>query len=214
MKLDWANLLAGFFLGVGASAIVALAFEYASGPKLRITRDHGARARAGSIEYYHVVVRNPPTSWPLPSRRPAWACRATLNVCDSHGQSVTGSPVLARWSSQPEPITSFSVGAQVVMAADLAKMIAGRQVDVHCHFDERLVIAIKEEGDDDVFLFTNESYAHVGGRNPAWRLAKGEYRVSVSAYYEQGSEHSDFKLVNAGPRRSDVSIEPWVSPAT
>ena len=157
MKLDWANLIAGFILGVGASAIAALAFEWLSGPKIRITLDYASRALLERVEYLHVVVRNPPTRPPLPSRRPASSCRATLNVSDAQGQAVTAEPILARWASQPAPTSSFVVGSQLIQAADLAKMIAGRTVDVHCHSDERLTLAIKEEGDPDLYLFTNEA---------------------------------------------------------
>lgn len=209
MKLDWANLIAGFILGVGASAIAALAFEWLSGPRIRITPDYGGRALLSTVEYFHVVVRNPSTRPPLPSRRPAWSCRATLNVSDAHGQAVTSEPILARWASQPAPTSSFVVGTQLIQAADLAKMIAGRTADVHCHSDERLTIALKEEGDANLYLFTNESYKYEKGKNPAWGLPVGDFRLTVSIYYESGMEQQTFKLINGGSKRSDVRIEPW-----
>ncbi len=87
-------------------------------------------------------------------------------------------------------------------------MIAGRSVDVHSHCDERLTVALKEEGDPDLYLFTNESYAHEKAKNPAWRLPVGQYQLTVSLFYESGMEQRGFRLANLGAARSDVKIEP------
>ena len=122
---------------------------------------------------------------------------------------MTAQPILARWASQPAPTSSFVVGSQLIQAADLAKMIAGRTVDVHCHSDERLTLAIKEEGDPDLYLFTNESYKYEKGKNPSWRLPVGQFKLTVSVYYEGGMQQQNFRLINSGPKRSDVRLEPW-----
>jgi hypothetical protein len=109
------ELFAGFLLGIVASGIAALVFDRATSPKLEIVVDSGPRALGDlpdgtKLEYHHVVVRNARTSWPLPGRRPAWACQASIAVFKWTGEPLTVVPIRARWASQPMPVSSFVVG--------------------------------------------------------------------------------------------------------
>jgi hypothetical protein len=208
------ELFLGFLLGIVASAIAALLFDHATGPRLEIVCNRGTRA-IGDVpdgtrqEFHHVVVRNTPAGRMLPSRRPAWACQATISAFKWTGEPLTVVPVLARWSSQPEPISTFFVVNQMVQAADLAKMIAGRRIDIYSHKEERLVVAIKHQGSEALHLFSNESYQFEHGRNPAWRLDAGTYRFRVTIHYERGTVHQDFEVGNTGTGLDDVKIRPW-----
>jgi hypothetical protein len=71
-------------------------------------------------------------------------------------------------------------------------------MDVHNHEDEALAVAVKLEGEDDCFLFTNESYLFPRWSNPEWRLGAGKHRLRVTVTYESGRAQMDFWLNNGG----------------
>jgi hypothetical protein len=208
------ELFAGFLLGIVASGIAALVFDRATSPKLEIVVDSGPRALGDlpdgtKLEYHHVVVRNARTRWPLPGRRPAWACQASITVFKWTGEPLTVVPIRARWASQPMPVSSFVVGDRVVLAPDMAKIIAGRRVDIYTHQDERLNVALKHQGQSGIHLFTNESLEFERGCNPAWKVEPGTYRLRVTLYYERGEVHADFEFANTGANLEDVKIQSW-----
>ncbi len=207
------ELLTAFVAGVISSTVAAIFFDRATRAKLEVVCDDGPRAQATlpdrtSQEFHHVVVRNVPWTWLRIGRRPAWACQATVDVLRWTGEPLIEG-IRARWSSQPEPISSFVVGDRVVAAVDMAKMIAGRRLDVYGHQPERLVVAIKHAGSPHIHLFSNESYQFEHSRNPDWRLDSGSYRLRVTIHYERGTVHQQFSLRNTGTSLDDVRIEPW-----
>lgn len=118
-------------------------------------------------------------------------------------------PIRARWASQPMPVSSFVMGDRIIPVADMAKMVAGRRIDVYTHQDERLTLAIKHAGDSRLHLFTNESLQYERGCNPEWRLDQGTYRLRVTVYYERGDLHADFEVANTGTGLDDVTVKPW-----
>ena len=208
------EILIGFLLGIMASAFAAITFEYAVRPQLKTVNDDSGRAQGQMPdnpphEFYHLKVRNLPAKWPLLGRRPAWSCKANLEVFDSDGRPLLASPILARWTSQPEPIFPISNSGQVVHIPDVAKMIAARKVDIHNHEDQPLSVVVKFEGSPDCHLFSNESYLFPRGQNPEWRLGIGTYRLRVTVYYERGRSQDDFELANSGPSCDDIRIRPW-----
>jgi hypothetical protein len=201
----------GFLLGIAASAIAALVYEYGTRPKLKTVLDDSGRAQGQAPgnpphEFYHLSVRNLPPMWPLPGRRPGWACRATLEVFNQDGSRAIPDAVPARWTSQPEPLLPAITGGQVGNLLDPARLVTARRVDVHEHEAQPLAIAVKFEGADDLHVFTNESYVFPRWQNPAWRLPRGTYRLLVTVYYERGRRQDVFELNNAGPRRDDVTV--------
>lgn len=145
--------------------------------------------------------------WPLPGRRPAWACQATLEVLADDGVTQVLPPIPARWTSQPEPILTVGVGQGIVQIPDVARMLAGRRIDIHNHEDQVMSIGVKFEGAPEFHLFTNESYVFPRWQNPAWSLARGRHRLRVSVFYERERTQRDFWLHNNGGRREDVRIE-------
>jgi hypothetical protein len=208
------ELFAGFILGIFASAIAALIFDRAASPKLEIVIDPGPRAfgelpDGTKLEHHHVVVRNARTMRLLPGRHPAWACQANLTVFKWTGEPLTVVPIRARWASQSMPVSSFVSGDRVIVAADMAKMIAGRRIDIYTHQDERLNVALKHQGQSAIHLFTNESLQFERGCNPAWKLETGTYRLRVTVFYERGEIHEDFEFANTGTGLDDVKLRPW-----
>lgn len=208
------DLLIGFALGIVASAIAAICIEYGARPLLAIVADDSGRA-LGQLpgqprhEFYHVKVRNLPARRPLPGRRPAWSCKSNLEVFAADGRPLLSAPIRARWTSQPEPVFPIADQGRIVNIPDIAKMIAGRNVDVHNHDDQQLSIAVKFEGEAALHLFTNESYVFPRWQNPGWRLEIGNYRLRVTAYYERGRAVTDLELANVGTSLDDVQLRPW-----
>ncbi|MEM4379496.1 MAG: hypothetical protein QXL01_02265 [Thermoplasmatales archaeon] len=205
------ELLTGFFLGIFASAIAAILIDYSTRPFLALGLDdsppvQGQSPGSPAHAFYHLKVKNMPAKWPLSGRRPAWSCQATIEVLSEDGRHSLFGPIPARWVSQPEPIVSFISAGNVIHFPDVAKMIAGRKIDIHSHEDQKIVIAVKFEGETDCFLFTNESYAFPRWSNPQWKLGQGRYRLRVTIYYERGRAYSDFLIENVGSTRGDLKI--------
>ncbi len=206
------EILAGFLLGIFASAVAAIVLDHAARPLLVILEHYGARAQGQNPgnpphEFFHVRVQNLPAKRPVTGRRPAWACQATLEVLTDDGGARRIDPIPARWISQPEPIITIGVGGTVAQIPDVARMLAGRRIDIHNHEDQVLSIALKFEGEADCQLFTNESYTFPRWQNPAWALPPGRHRLRVTVYYERGRAQRDFWLHNDGVTRDDLRVE-------
>jgi len=116
-------------------------------------------------------------------------------------------PIPARWISQPEPIISIGIAGALTQILDVARMLAGRRIDIYNHEDQVLSLALKFEGQPNCHLFTNESYAFPMWQNPGWALPLGQHRLRVTVYYEGGRAARDFWLHNEGLTRDDVRIE-------
>ena len=139
------GLIGGFLLGILASGIAWLITEYAAGPLLDIVADPN-RAQGQSPgnpphEFYHVRIRNLPARWPLPARRPAWACTARIDVFRQDGSRAITDGIVARWTSQPEPLLPVVSQGQVGNVLDPARLAQARRADVHGHLDERVSVA-------------------------------------------------------------------------
>lgn len=203
----------GFLLGILASGIATLVYEYSTRPLLQVLIDDSPRAQGekpdrAPYEFYHLKVRNVPPKWPLLGRKPAWACKATIEVFDLNGKRVIPDPIIARWPSQPEPLLPAVNAGQVTNLRDPTRIVAAQMIDVHTHEDQQLNAAIKYEGSQDCHLFSNESYFYPKWQNPAWMLGAGTYRLRVTLYYER-RRTEDFRLLNTGDTRDDLSIELW-----
>lgn len=163
-------------------------------------------------EFYHLKVGNLPHKCPFLGRRPAWSCKANVEVFNSDGSLAIQNPIPARWTSQPEPTLPSIADGKHVNLLDVAKIIAGRKEDVHQHEDQQISIAIKFEGENECYIFSNESYAYAAWKNPAWRLETGTYRLRVTVFYERGNSRDDFELCNLGPSRNDMHLRLYAKP--
>jgi hypothetical protein len=201
--------LLSFALGILASGIAALLYDYVTRPLLRVVIDESGRVRSqaqGLHEFHHLVVRNQPAPWPFPGRKPAWSAEAHIEVLNTDGTPVIQGPVYARWTSQPEPLIPAVAGTTAVNLIDPAKLITGRKVDVHSHQDQQISLLIKFQGEDQCHIFSNESYPYPRWQNPTWQIPLGTFRVRVTVFYERGLETREFHLVNGGPFLEDVRL--------
>jgi hypothetical protein len=208
------GLVGGFVLGILGSTIAWVISEYLARPSLDITVDQ-SRAQgqrpggAPPHEFYHVRVRNLPASWPVPGRRPAWACTARIEVFREDGSRAVEGEIVGRWTSQPEPLLPVVAGDQVSNVLDPARVMQAQMVNVHAHADQAMSVLVKFEGEPDCHVFTNESYVFPRWQHPGWRLPPGRYRLRVTVHYESGQAQRCFELRNGGPSRDDVRLAPW-----
>ncbi len=209
IEMDW-NLTIGFFLGIVASGIAAIIYEWATSPRIEISLDErplamGQRPDRPPHAFYHLRIRNHPTKLPLSSRKPAWSSKATIEVLNPDGTRAIADPIYARWPSQPEPLIPAVAGNQPVNLVDFARLMNARKVDIHAHEDEYIALALKFEGQPECYIFSNESYLH-DWCNPAWRLNKGVYRILVTVFYEGGPIRREFALSNLHTARNSLEI--------
>lgn len=205
------EIFVAFILGLLASLIAALFYEYGSRPCLKVLLDTqrftGQASNQPPHEFYHLIVRNIPSRWPIPTRKPAWSCKATLELFDLNGRRVIPDAIVVRWPSQPEPLLPAVFGTQIANLIDPARLITAQKIDIHQHEDQRFDVALKYDGDTYCHIFSNESYYYPRWEKPEWKLDEGEYKLTVSVYYERGREVSNFKLLNSGNKRNGIKIE-------
>jgi hypothetical protein len=201
-----------FIFGILASWIAAIIYERTTRPKLALGLDKGPRA-LGKIEekapheFYHVRVKNRPVRWPLPGRKPAWSCKAKIEVFNLDGTRAIKEAIQGRWTSQPEPLVPAVSNDQTVNIVDFARLMLARKMDVHCHEEEQLSIALKYEGQNECYIFSNESYLYSAWMNPDWRLDKGTYRIRITVFYERGIAQKDFLLENSDSTRDGLRLK-------
>jgi hypothetical protein len=207
------EILIGFTLGIFASVIAALYYEYGSRPCLKVILDDerftGQAQGQPPHAFYHLKVRNIPPCWPIPGRKPAWSCKVTLEVFDLNDQRVISDIIIGRWPSQPEPLLPTVIGTQLSNLIDPARLITAQKIDIHQHEDQRFAVALKYDGETCCHIFSNESYFHQRWQRPDWRIEEGEFRLSITVYYERGREVSDFRLINQGNSRDGIRFEMW-----
>jgi hypothetical protein len=117
--------------------------------------------------------------------------------------------IVARWTSQPEPLLPVVAQGQPGNVLDPARLIQARRMDVHGHHEELIAVSVKFEGEAHCHIFTNESYLFPKWQNPQWCLPVGRHRLRITVLYERGSAQIDFALINAGSSRNDVRLAPW-----
>jgi hypothetical protein len=207
------EVLIGFVLGISGSLAAAFGWEWLTRPNLLVQVDTSGRAQGQSPgqaphEFYNLVVRNRPTISFLRLQRPAWSCRATVEVVADDAGSGRIGPIGARWTSHPEPLAVVGTATGVVAVPDVVRILAAQRVDIHGQEDQEMSVAVKHEGKDGCYLFTNESYGFADWSRPEWRIGIGRHRLRVRLRYEKGVIESHFWLYNRGKGRNDVTLEP------
>jgi hypothetical protein len=129
------NMILGFVLGMFSSGIVVILYEYITQPdlimKLDTKRTQGFHPNNNKpFEFYHVIVLNKPPYFIMPSRKPAWACQARIDVFDNKNTLII-KEVQARWTSQPDPLLPAVAGNSVANLIDPTRIVQARKVDVH-----------------------------------------------------------------------------------
>jgi len=185
-------------------AIVALAvpFVIESLKRPRIEMKAERWVPQGPVQWtfavVHVRVR------PLPRlirsvlvRESAAGCTATVEF-RQNGELVMPE-VPARWSSRPEPVR-----LEIRQSANVTQLVGvyvpenvpqTKTLDLAPGRWEEVAVAILRD-DGEAFAFGAESYAHNEWRNPAWKLDRGVYVVTVRVEASGLSASGQFRLDN------------------
>ncbi len=204
------DLIIAFCVGALSSSTVALLYERSTQPKLDIIPDYNDRSQ-GQItgnpphEFYHVVVINKPKSRFVQIRKPAWSTSAMISIIDKQGNKFI-KDAQARWTSQPEPHIPFLFQNQIINIIDPARIVHSNKVDVHSHTDQHLPIILKYEGEDECYVFNNESYRHNMWKKPERVIQKGSYTIELRLNYEGVPTTFYIGLENQGNSRNDVKL--------
>jgi hypothetical protein len=148
-------------------------------------------------------------------RQTAWGCEVVLEVLFANDNTKRALPdkIIARWSSTSEPtVTLFgggSINGQPIPRAvyDKSKLPYGRRFDLHGNMQEKIDLIIKNSGEQECYILSNESYQFPYLNNPKWKLDKGNYLVTVQAQSGRIKKQKTFKISNDGIKLEDVIIE-------
>jgi len=200
-------------------ALFSLAAKWQEKPQLLVKLDSDPQARysegaddEGPFRFVHVVVQNPPIPRVfkfLTSRQPARRVRLKLQyfaVGGTHPKFTFD----ARWSENLAPLRTLRVNGEERVEFDSYRIHTGRYLDIASgEHSEPVAVALKQEGDDNCFGYTNETYeGGVARRRSEWRLPLGNYKIVATAVAgDVQSEPAEFILHNDGPSLTDLWID-------
>jgi hypothetical protein len=109
-----------------------------------------------------------------------------------------------RWAGSVEPLPIPVVtpqGAPQYQMLDLARLTLESRIDVYPGETEALDIVARFDNDDECYGWNNEVYfCQPLWRNPAWRLARGQYLVKVVIMSSGQTCIDYFRIINEGSR--------------
>ncbi len=194
-------------VGALASLIVTKYYEIATSPFLEVSGIDDSypptrRSLDGPIhKFIEVKVRQKKAYPPFHSRTPAWATVAKLSVHEPDGSRAIQEEITARWSGSPQPYQTQLIQkngiSTPVQVPESSLLSLGERFDVHAFREEKLGIALKYEGYDECWIFSNESYLH-NWENPRWRLPIGDYYIRLELYYRGKPTTQWLHLANKG----------------
>jgi hypothetical protein len=149
-----------------------------------------------------VDVSNKARQWTLLA--PALRCRATITFYSLDGHNVFGRSMIGRWANLPAPSTT-SVRVQdgmVLNFLDIDQFNRQSFIDIYPADKEPLDIAVRIDGDEECYAWSNEAYVAALGRNQNWRLSQGVYLVKVMISVSGKPDVFYFRLHNKGERNT------------
>jgi hypothetical protein len=212
-SLPLVSFLLSALVGALTSLLVSWYFDQATSPQLEIRADDtprqtGQHPGSPRHQFLQIKVNQTKGSWPFRSRRAALNCRGVIDVFRQDGTRAIAERITARWSGSLQPYRTQVVDQQITQIPDTSLLPLGQRFDVHSYSDEQVGIAVKFEGADDCWIFSNESYLFPRWQNPSWRLPRGEYLLRFGCYYEAKHPSTQwFSLRNEGPGFDTWSIE-------
>lgn len=209
--------LFGVILGGLVTLFVAASVEKMRMPSLRLlpapdsTVDYPPDRPAKRARWVTVDLQNEPLprwAWWM-QRSSAVRCHGTVQFRYTDGKAVFDSPMPIRWARSPEPLPMrLIVGQCQLPILDDNLLAAESTVDVYPGESERLAVAACFDDDVDCYGWCNESYLEEPKwRSARWRLAPGEYTVTISVTSSGQKCEATFRLVN-GPKPQDIRLEP------
>ncbi len=210
--MEWLSLIA-FVITLIALAIslFALWAKWEEKPRLHIRLNDNYWVDDGGMRLVHLYVSNPsvhPLVGKLTYRQTAQKTLLQLEYSDYDGIKPKFS-FEGRWSSNPAPRQFRLVNGERHEIFDPWLVQRGRFLDIVSDSKpEPVAIAVKFEGEEDCYGFTNESYEPNHLRDAKRKLPKGKYIVTATAISgEVSSEPVQFLLHNDGTSHSDLWLD-------
>lgn len=207
----------------GVAIVIVFAIELIKRPRIEIDARPWAPKQPVPWTFAVVHVRNKPLPHVLRSlfvRQMAAGATVTLDFKKDGARVMPQIP--GRWSSRPEPLRletggpgslAAALSAQSASAAHSSTAVSPMSAPTTVkwtfepslvpqtlaqdlapgHWEEVAVAILLQTG--PAFGWGAESYAH-GGQNPAWKLDRGEYEVTVRVDSSGISKERTFRLDN------------------
>lgn len=218
------SLLLGALLGFLGSLLAALYYDRATQPYLEVVPDTDPPVTGNQphVNFQHqfleIKVRQRKGLPGFPIRRPAWRCRVTFDVFRDNGTRPIRDRITARWSGSLEPYrTQLTSSNTLVQIPESSMLPLGQSFDVHGTGEEKIGVALKYEGYDHCWIFSNESYQQaIPWEKPEWKLDVGRYYIRAITHYESTlGEHERtwwLLLRNDGKKFSEWGISMVAAP--
>jgi len=185
------ELLLGALLGLVGSLAAAIYYDRATQPCLEVIPNDeapvgGQRPHADYRHQFLEIKIRQKKAWLLfPLRRPAWRCRVTFDVFRDDGSRAIQERIIGRWSGSLQPYRTQLVNDKLVPIPDDSLLPFGQTFDVHGSSEEKVGVALKYQGFDHCWIFSNESYPQkIPWEKPEWRLESGRYYIAVRLHYD------------------------------
>jgi hypothetical protein len=202
-------------VGIVVAIGIPLYVEAKKRPVLRIERSEDLNVRdrdpVPAFRIVHIRVINEPlmgriSRWLL--RNVATSCKVSITFrsrSDNRELTIPG-----RWSGAPEPFSRAPVGDRLAGFYDPTKVPQTLRFDLSpAPEGEVLGIALKQQGDDEAYAFTSESYAAPDTRRrPEYALRDDTYDVHVTARAGGIEATASFTLHNQDTEICGLRLEP------
>jgi hypothetical protein len=192
----------GWFFGAIATILITIWVERLRSPRLKLVIGPAREfVPSASFKAKWRLLKVEVSNESLPSwgnwllRLPAQQCRADIAFLRTDGTDIFDKPMTARWSGAPEPRVSYVSGAAVLTNPQELKST----VDISPGESQLVDVAVRVEGEDDLYGWNDESYFYEDFRNTNWRLGKNNYLVKVTVLSSGRKGFGKFRLLNDGP---------------
>lgn len=205
----------GVILGV-AAILLTLAVERAKRPRLELQAPRWQAAHPVEWQFATVGVRNKPLRRPFSAvltRQSAAGCTVWIEFRRVDRTELAIPRLPGRWSAHPEPIRLQPGGATIggikmVPMFDPSLVPPSYQLDVSPGDTSQEIAVAVLRSDGEAYGFTAESYQYPEWRNPAWKLEKGQYEVTVMAEASGSRAVRAFRLDHLAGSFADFYLSP------
>ena len=203
------NIVLPVLLGILSSFVVALVVESQRRPRLVMAADAPEDQRydpsigtpALTLRAVRVQVANQQLRWYLSwwmNRETAADCSAEIRFKSQEGVEVASGIMIGRWSTTPQPVPLEGQLGDVRLKiwAPNVRLSVLSKVDIAPGESEPLDVAVRLNDEEEAFGWNNASYQPPYWRNPAWRLPRARYRVTVTIKSQGQKWTQEFDLSN------------------
>jgi len=219
------DLLVALVLALAILAVVPVFLGWFGSPTPRI-ETHASLPepiRIQGLAVHHLAVWNhelPKWVRPLVLRVAPEGCQLRVRYTNVETLQIMlrGEWVLARWNDNQEPLREdgqLSIPAMISNRRLRSKLFPSEKAPHRNAYPFTVAFAIKREGDEWFYHFSDESYRWAGETllwlNPTWRMPQGIYRVDVelTGYGLIHPSVASFRLSNGGTTHESFVLEPW-----